>query len=129
MQCPYCKKEFPEGTDKCPHCGREINVRLSSKSDLLNEYEGPLATSRPALLWGILASAFALSGFFGALGIVFGIIGLRRANQFRDFTGSLYGRAKAGKILSFAGIIGGAITFAATIIVLNVLMIGACISR
>ena len=24
MICPYCHQEIPQGSDRCPHCGRSI---------------------------------------------------------------------------------------------------------
>ncbi len=126
MQCPYCKQSMDDGSDKCPHCGRQINVELSDTSSVLNEYEGPLGTSRPALLWGLLASGFGMTGFFGILGIVFGIIGLNRTNRFRQYTGTLYGRAKAGMILSFVGIVLGAVTFTAVCVIFTLFWFKGC---
>ena len=107
MKCPYCGHALPGETGVCPACGRELNVRLQSEA----EHVGPLGTSRPVLIWGILATALGCLPFVCVLGVSFGLVGLRKAAAHVRFTGSLYGPARAGKILSIVGIaLGGAVT-------------------
>lgn len=104
MKCPYCAAELPAEAERCPACGKAINVKIQEA----NGYEGPLGTSRPILTWGLLAAGLGCVPFTCPLGVVFGITGLRKAARHARFTGSLYGPARAGKILSIVGIAAGA---------------------
>ena len=106
MNCPYCGKEIEQSAQHCPHCGHVMDVMLKG-TDGSADYCGPLGTSKPAFVWGILACVFAFLTLTSPLGIIFGCIGKRKARNFTDYTGSLYGRAKVGRTLSQIGFIGG----------------------
>ena len=105
MKCPYCAQEMPDDAMCCPACGKAINVSLQQEE----EYVGPLGSSRPLLTWGILAAGLGCIPFTCVLGVVFGILGLSKAARHIRFTGSLYGPARAGRILSIVGIAAGAV--------------------
>ena len=105
MKCPYCAKELPENAERCPACGKAINVALQNEE----EYVGPLGSSRPILTWGILAAVLGCIPFTCILGVIFGAIGLSKAARYIRFTGSMFGPARAGRILSIVGIAAGAI--------------------
>lgn len=61
--------------------------------------------SKSALTWGILSVAFFL--LIPLLGIIFGSIGLRRANSCVAAGYPLHGRSMTGKVLSIVGMAGG----------------------
>lgn len=115
MKCPYCRNEISGDSDHCPKCGKSILVKLKNGED----YVGPLGTSRPILTWGILAMGLGCIPITCILGVVFGLIGLRKANNYVKFTGTLLGPARAGKILSIIGICIGVIVTVLTVIALS----------
>lgn len=119
MKCPYCGSALSDDAETCGACGKAINVRLKQGRD----YVGPLGTSRPLLTWGILAAVFGCIPFTCVLGVIFGLIGLKKANGHARFTGSLYGPARAGKILSIVGIaLGAAVSVCAALWILQRLL-------
>ena len=71
---------------------------------------GPVADdpelAKNVLVMGIVAVALAVTVFFSAVGIVFGIIGLSKAKKFVEQCGQIYGKARVGKCLSLGGLIG-----------------------
>ena len=73
-------------------------------------------SSRPLLTWGILAAGLGCIPFTCVLGVVFGILGLSKAARHIRFTGSLYGPARAGRILSIVGIAAGAVVSVLTVL-------------
>ncbi|MBR1709020.1 MAG: hypothetical protein IJ719_09360 [Clostridia bacterium] len=115
MKCPYCRNELSGDSDHCPNCGRSIVVKIKKEED----YIGPLGTSRPILTWGILAIGLGCIPITCVLGVVFGLIGLHKANNYAKFTGTLLGPARAGKILSILGISMGVIVTVLTVIALS----------
>jgi len=106
MNCPKCGQVIENGTARCPHCDQVIDVMLK-KNAANADYCGPLGTSKPAFVWGILACVFACLAVTSPLGIIFGCIGKKKANDFCNYTGSLYGRARVGRMLSQAGFVIG----------------------
>ncbi|MBQ9414481.1 MAG: zinc ribbon domain-containing protein [Clostridia bacterium] len=77
------------------------------------------ALAKSLLTFGILATAFTFTFYFSFLSIIFGAIGLGKANTFATSYGPLYGRAKVGRILSLVGLIVGSVfTFICLIIII-----------
>ena len=107
MKCPYCGEEIKNESGYCEACGKTAPAVVELKEG--KDYVGPLGTSRPILTWGILSLGFGCIPFTCVLGIIFGIIGLRRAAQHERFTGTLLGPARAGKILSWIGLVVGSV--------------------
>ena len=56
-----------------------------------------------ALTFGILSLVFSWTGI---LGLIFAIVGMKKAKAYAAETGVLAGKAKVGKILSIIGLIG-----------------------
>lgn len=63
--------------------------------------------SKKTLTMGFLAIVFGSTFFLSFLGIIFGAIGIGRANAFKRAAGIIYGRAKVGHKLSIAGLVLG----------------------
>ena len=61
-------------------------------------------TSTKVLVFGILGLAFACSVYLSILGIIFSAIGMSQANSFARANGAVFGKAKAGRILSKVGL-------------------------
>ena len=100
----------------CPQCGTPVRgeeQRITPNST----YQGSLGNPTPVLVWGIVGLAFSLTVYLSFLGIIFSIVGIRKANTYNNFTGYAPStKAKIGRRLSIAGIIVGGI--------FTVLMIG-----
>ncbi len=109
MRCSYCGYAMDREQERCPSCGKLLQVQLQEPKDQVTEYEGPIGTSKPAFTWGLLASVLGSSLIASPLGIIFGLIGLLRARNFERYTGSLYGRGRVGKTLSIVGMVIGSI--------------------
>lgn len=107
MRCSYCGYSMEKEQERCPSCGKMLQVQLQETKDQVTEYEGPMGTSKPAFTWGLLASVLGSTLIGSPLGIIFGLVGLLRAKNFERYTGSLYGRGRVGKILSVVGIVVG----------------------
>ncbi len=105
MYCNNCGARVSDGIRHCPNCGAVI--RSSQPLSAGNrEAEAPLADPASVLLWGILALVFSLTICF--LGIIFGCIGLVKANQYFSIPADQYNKkVSLGRSLSIAGIIIG----------------------
>lgn len=77
------------------------------------------------LILGILSLLFCESVI---LGLVFGIITLVMAKNYREATGELNGLAKAGKIFAIVGVVLSAICLLIWIILIGVGILGATLS-
>ncbi len=87
----------------------------------------PTVNATPILVFGILGLAFACTMIFSILGIIFSAIAMSKGSTFRMATGTIYGKAKVGRILGKAGLITGIIMsvfFVIYVIVLVSLMAG-----
>ncbi|GEM_PF-3831208 len=79
MYCSNCGAKIEDSIRHCPNCGAVI-VPNAVKTSSASGNPSPLPDPGNVLFWGILG--FALSFVFGPLGIVFGCIGLSKANQY-----------------------------------------------
>lgn len=123
MLCEKCGAAINENIRICPQCGTPIRgeeQNITSNST----YQGPLGNTTPVLVWGIIGLAFALIFYFNILGIIFSIVGLKKANAYNEFTGDAQSKkVKIGKKLSIAGVIVGSISFVLMTIWLVVLFL------
>jgi predicted RNA-binding Zn-ribbon protein involved in translation (DUF1610 family) len=109
MLCEKCGSQLNDNSRFCPNCGAPIPGEEQFVTQT-STYEGPMGNPGPVLVWGILGLAFACSFFLSFLGIIFSVIGLKKANQFASFTGGAYSKqASIGRGLSKAGLIVGII--------------------
>lgn len=137
MICPNCSKNISDGFKCCPYCGTRVvpsDVTLMSTVNTPASqpvYQPPVSNiptpsaeaasyATSALVFGILS--LALGWVFG---IIFGIIAKSRANMFLSLEGSLYGKAKVGRILGKVGFILGIIT-SVIIFIYIIIFIIAC---
>ena len=127
MFCQNCGNQIADNTNVCPFCGAPTGAAPVNNNQQPNYgYQQPQpqyqaqpqqpvvnatpqmeAQSKSVLTFGILAIAFGCSFFLSFLGIIFGAIAGRKANEFIGMCGVLYGRAKVGKILGKIGLILG----------------------
>ncbi len=82
--------------------------------------------AKSALVMGILASSFICTFYFSFMSIIFGIIGISKANKFKAYNGGVsYGKAKIGSILSKVGLIVGIVFTALVVIVVSAIVFAA----
>ena len=101
MNCPSCGAALPEGANFCQVCGRAV----------WGEGQGPkerYGLAVTSLVLGLLA--FVLF-FPGLLGILLGIIALRRASPTKEQTRGSYAMAVIGLIVSIVGTLVGMSVF------------------
>ena len=109
MVCEKCGAKLNENCRVCPQCGAPIEGEEQNITPT-STYEGPLGNPTPVLVWGIIGLSFALTPYINFLGIIFSAIGLKKANQYSQFTGGLESKqASVGRGLSKAGLITGII--------------------
>lgn len=108
MTCPICGATVNPGTKFCVNCGATLNAPVQQNLVPVNP-EAQALTPSNVLTWGILGAAFACTFFVSFLGIIFGVIGLKKANSFLAVYGPGSTQVKVGHILSKVGIIAGSI--------------------
>ena len=88
----------------------------------------PQTVIDPIFTWGLLGTIFAFN--ITILGIIFSAIARKKSTECLNLYGYLPGKAKAGRILSTVGLIGGIVmtVFVALIIVLYAVIIFAAFS-
>ncbi len=120
--CQACGAEIARNADFCPKCGtpNAENPASAGKKARKKRQVNPSGISPILLLiLGILAVAlpFFLGSIFGGLaGIILGIIGLLKANQYNKAGGPPNGKVNIGKIMSVIGIVLGIIALISGII-------------
>ena len=108
MLCNNCGSQIDENTNRCSACGRTANEDRPDVS-VASTYKGPMGNPTPVLIWGIIGLAFSCSFYLSVLGIIFSIVGLKKAQSYFDFCGTGSNQANIGRKLSKAGIIVGII--------------------
>ena len=125
MLCPKCGAPLNENFRVCPRCGAMAQGQDASVTSN-STYNGPLGDPKPVLVWGILSLAFSLTFFASFLGIIFGIVGRKKANAYNEFTHNAPAKqVKIGRKLSLAGIITGSVITA--IFLIYIMFIAALI--
>ena len=112
MFCSYCGATVREGETFCPNCGTPVSGGAQSPMVYEAPYAGPYAPSGAAtyntgsiLTFGILGAAFANTFYISFLGIIFGAIAMKKANEYVSLGGKLTGKAKVGRILGKVALI------------------------
>lgn len=109
MNCEKCGAPMNDNFRVCPQCGAPVRGQ-EEKITTTSTYYGSLGNPTPVLVWGIVGLAFSLTFYLSFLGVIFSIVGLRKANTYNEFTRYAPStKAKIGKRLSIAGIIVGII--------------------
>ena len=108
MFCQRCGAFINDNQRVCPQCGMVISGQEANVSNV-SSYEGPMGSTTPALVCGILGLSFACTFYLSILGVIFSIIGLCKANKARTIIGNTSKKVNTGRKLSIAGIITGAI--------------------
>ena len=108
MTCPKCGATVNPGTKFCVNCGAVLNYPEQQNLAPVSP-AAPVITPSNVLTWGILGAAFACTFFLSFLGIIFGAIGLKKANSYLAVYGPGSTQVKVGHILSKVGIIAGSI--------------------
>ena len=121
MFCKACGQEISDDAKFCSNCGTPVEDTAPASQPVYTDpaYQGPNETPHaedPAknneagsiLTMGILAVAFA-GTILSFVGIIFGAIGLSKANKFANEYGTFTGKARTGKYLSLGGLIGGSV--------------------
>ena len=109
MICSNCGATIPDGSTFCTNCGTAVAQAAPAAAPAPQ----PVYAAQPAstiktvtattvMVWGILGLAFSESGL---LGLIFSIIGRKKAKTFLLENGQLFGQAKVGGILSKVGLI------------------------
>ena len=124
MFCNNCGAQLTENTRFCPNCGQLVQ---SAPQDMTaaSTYEGPMGNPTPVLVWGIVGLAFACSFFLSFLGIIFSIVGLKKANNYFDFCGEGSKQARIGRNLSKAGLIVGIIMTVLCVLYIVLIVVAA----
>lgn len=130
--CSYCRKRFPDNYCFCPFCGRNlfanasapiqnsypsnINYNRNIQKRVVSDPELEGAIAMKAVAFGMMTAVFTFLGLllnflipglgilFGIPGLVFAILALKFSKEFKDNFGSIYGIARAGKILAIIGL-------------------------
>ncbi len=100
MFCPHCGKEMPEGSASCPNCSQPIAVQAQAPPPAPAAAGKTSGLAIASLVLGILG--ICSYGLLGALGLILGIVSLRKINRSQGQIG--------GKGLAIAGIATGAAT-------------------
>ena len=107
MYCENCGASIDEFAKACPQCGHPVS---GSGQTIVSASDASVKDSNPPLIWGILGMAFACTFFASVLGIIFSIIGLKKANAYNATYGfGVSNKVNHGRRLSIGGIIAGSI--------------------
>ena len=108
MICEYCGAELAPGAKFCGYCGMQSGSPKGKELVPVNSM-GPELSPSSVLTWGIVATAFACTFILSFLGIIFGVIGLKKAKTFLAIYGPDSKQVRIGHTLSKVGIIAGSI--------------------
>ena len=115
MYCSKCGAQMNDNSRFCPNCGQLVQS-TPQEMTAASTYEGPMGNPTPVLVWGIIGLAFACTFVASFLGIIFSIVGLKKANNYFSFCGEWSKQANIGRRLSKAGLIVGIILTALFIV-------------
>ena len=117
MFCEKCGAQI-NNEQICPQCGTPVNrQRTTGQPTQYKVYETyssqqPVQSvptqvnPTPILVWCIVGAALSWTGI---IGLIFSIIGLKKANAYIREYGAISQQVKIGKILSIIGIVGSSI--------------------
>ncbi len=126
MFCKKCGAYMNDNQRYCSQCGAVIIGEEGNVSSV-SSYVGPMGSTTPTLVFGILGLSFSCSFCLSILGIIFSIIGLCKANRAVDIIGNTSRKVNIGRRLAIAGLIVGIITtvlFVVYIAIMIRMMIG-----
>ena len=109
MFCKKCGAYMNDNQRYCSQCGAVI-IGEEGKVSSVSSYVGPMGSTTPTLVFGILGLSFSFSFCLSILGIIFSIIGLCKANRAVDIIGNTSRKVNIGRRLAIAGLIVGIIT-------------------
>ncbi len=109
MFCKKCGAYMNDNQRYCSQCGAVIIGEEGNVSSV-SSYVGPMGSTTPTLVFGILGLSFSCSFCLSILGIIFSIIGLCKANRAVDIIANTSRNVNIGRRLAIAGLIVGIIT-------------------
>ena len=104
MKCQYCGANV-DGKAFCPQCGARVLTPAQPSCNYnggYNQPASPQGNPTIVLVFGILG--LALSGL-GIVGLIFSIIGLKKANNYIATYGNIANQVRIARILAIAGMI------------------------
>jgi len=104
MNCQNCGANV-DGKAFCPQCGAQVQAPAQPSYNYNGGYNQPAAPQgnpTNVLVFGILG--LALSGM-GIVGLIFSIIGLKKANNYIATYGNISNQVRIGRRLAIAGMI------------------------
>ena len=104
MNCQNCGANV-DGKAFCPQCGAQVQASAQPNYNYNTGYNQPAAPQgnpTNVLVFGILG--LALSGL-GIVGLIFSIIGLKKANNYIATYGNIANQVRIGRRLAIAGLI------------------------
>ena len=104
MNCQNCGANV-DGKAFCPQCGAQVQAPAQPRYNYNGGYNQPVAPQgnpTNVLVFGILG--LALSGL-GIVGLIFSIIGLKKANNYIATYGNISNQVRIGRRLAIAGLI------------------------
>ena len=110
MFCSKCGQSMSDETVFCPNCGTAQakfgTVTTSSAATPAQSQPSAedYALASSALKFGILSLVFSWMPVLSILGIIFGVIGKKKANQAREANGGYFAKCRVAYILSRVGL-------------------------
>jgi len=104
MNCQNCGANV-DGKAFCPQCGAQVQASAQPNYNYNTGYNQPAAPQgnpTNVLVFGILG--LALSGL-GIVGLIFSIIGLKKANNYIATYGNISNQVRIGRRLAIAGLV------------------------
>ena len=104
MNCQNCGANV-DGKAFCPQCGAQVQAPAQPSYNYNGGYNQPAAPQgnpTNVLVFGILG--LALSGL-GIVGLIFSIIGLKKANNYIATYGNISNQVRIGRRLAIAGLV------------------------
>ena len=104
MKCQYCGANV-DGKAFCPQCGARVQAPAQPSYNYnvgYNQPAAPQGNPTNVLVFGILG--LALSGL-GIVGLIFSIIGLKKANNYIATYGNISNQVRIGRRLAIAGLV------------------------
>lgn len=110
MFCSKCGQSMSDETVFCPNCGTaQTKLDTITNSTAVTPAQNQpsaedYALASSALKFGILSLVFSWMPVLSILGIIFGVIGKKKANQARSSFGGYFAKCRTAYILSCVGL-------------------------